>query len=77
MYINPPNLVNNVSTLKESPLRSSLSPLYCSYAISKCESIKCPKQVLNGDLQIEVWTTIKKKLYGDLPIEVLTTLLYD
>lgn len=42
--------------LKAFPVRSSLTPPCCPYAISKDKCGKYTKQVSNGHLQIEVWT---------------------
>jgi len=56
--MDPLDLLKKKSALKASPLRSSLTPPYNPYAISKGESGKYPKQVSNGDLLVDVCTTM-------------------
>jgi len=53
-----PILLKNLFSFKESPVRSSLTPHYFSYTITKGEGGKYPKQVLFGEIPIEVWISL-------------------
>lgn len=50
--------LTNILALKESPLRSSLTPPCYPHSISKCEGGKYPKQVSNWVLLVEVWSAL-------------------